>query len=104
MAEEKRQAEADKGPSIDYSPRGRGGSQVSCTFLLRIGPATRCNEIDHYGAILMVLEASQTTADYRRCLPESRSSVASQLGAINCFYFLLRSAAIFIAAIAYITT
>ena len=47
-------------------------------------------KIDHFAEILMVLEASQTTADYRRCLPENRSSVASQLGAINCFYFLLR--------------
>ena len=61
------------------------------------GPATRCDEIDHFAAILMVLEASQTTADYRKCLPENRSSVAIQLGAINCFYFLLR---FFIAPIA----
>ena len=62
-----------------------------------IGPATRCDEIDHFAAIFMVLRASQTTADYRRCLPENRSSVASQLGAINCLFI---PPAIFIAAMA----
>ena len=34
-------------------------------------------------------DGSRSIADHRRYLPENRSSVASQLGAINCFYFLL---------------
>ena len=55
-----------------------------------IGPVTRCDEMYHFAVILRLLEASQTTADHRRCLLENRSSVASQLPTMNCFYFLLR--------------
>ena len=44
----------------------------------------------HFAAILRLLEASQATADHRRCLPENRSSVASQLATMECFHFLLR--------------
>ena len=58
----------------------------------------KCNEMYYFAAILRLLEASQTIADCRRCLPENRSSVASQLGAINCFLF---PPAIFIAVITY---
>ena len=56
----------------------------------RQGPATRCNEKDHFAAILRVLGASQPIAAHPRSLLKNRSSVASQLGAINYFYFLLR--------------
>ena len=55
-----------------------------------LGPATRCDEMYHFTAILRLLEASQATADHRRCLPENRSSVASQLATMECFQFLLR--------------
>ena len=52
-----------------------------------LGSATRCDEVGHLAAILMLLEASQTIADHRRCLLKDRSSVASLMG---YFHVLLR--------------
>ena len=44
---------------------------VRCASLHRvagpIGPATRCDEMGHFAAILKVLEASQTIAAHRNC-------------------------------------
>ena len=51
------------------------------------GPATRCDEIDHFPAILKLLEPSQTIAAHRRYLLQNRSSVASQLPRWNVFIF-----------------
>ena len=48
-----------------------------------IGPATRCGKIDHFAAILKVLEASQSIAAHRRSLLKNRSSVASQLATME---------------------
>ena len=79
-------------------PSRQGTSYCAAPFLkcgnilpiFSIGPATRCDEIVHFAAILRVLGASQPIAAHRRSLLQNRSSVASQLGAINYFYFLLR--------------
>ena len=61
-------------------------------MLLAIGPATRCDEMRHFAAILKLLEPSQTIAAYRRYLLQNRSSVASQLPTMECFHILLRCA------------
>ena len=54
------------------------------------GPATRCDEMGHFAAILKLLEPSQTIAAHRRYLLQKRSSVASQLPTMECFHILLR--------------
>ena len=55
-----------------------------------IGPATRCDEIEHFAAILLLLEASQPIAAHRMYLLQIRSSVASHLPTMGCFPVLLR--------------
>ena len=60
-----------------------------------IGPATRCDEREHFVAILLLLEASQTIADHHRCLHQNHISVASQLPTLNFFFFFLSPPSIF---------
>ena len=44
-------------------------SNVACRYQVKpIGPATRCDEIDHFAAILRVLGASQPIAAHRRSI------------------------------------
>ena len=63
---------------------------ITINKLEHIGPATRCDEMGHFAAILKLLEPSQTIAAYRRYLLQNRSSVASQLPTMECFHILLR--------------
>ena len=55
-----------------------------------IGPATRCDEMNHFVVIFRVLEASQPIAAHRRSLLIHRSHVASQVPTMEYFSFLLR--------------
>ena len=59
------------------------------TVSVSLGPATRCDKMVHFAAILEVLEASQAIADHRRC-PLKYCSMASQLLTMECFHHLLR--------------
>ena len=52
---------------------------------LNLRPATRCDEMGHFSAMLMLLEALQTIADYQKYFLRDRRSVANQFVTMNCF-------------------